>query len=187
MRVILFGPPGSGKGTQAKLLTDRLGLAYLGTGDLLRQAVREQTPTGKNAEHYMLAGQLVPDAVVNEIVREYFGRADRPREFVLDGYPRTVSQAEFLDGVLSPKSGLDVKDVIVFHVPESELLRRMLGRAASEGRADDTDETMRKRLAVFAESTRPVIDYYRKAGLVRDVEATGDVEAVYQAVLAAVN
>lgn len=186
MRVILFGPPGSGKGTQATLLTDRLGLASLGTGDLLRRAVREQTPIGKKAEQFMLAGQLAPDAVVNDIVAEFFGTGDPPRSFVLDGYPRTVGQAEFLDATLK-KADRAVTGVVVFHVPEAELTRRMLGRSATERRADDTEATIRKRLEVFAECTRPVVDHYRKAGLVNEIEATGDVEAVYQAVLAVLN
>jgi len=183
MRVILFGPPGSGKGTQAKLLTERLGLAYLGTGDLLRRAVREKTPTGAKAEQFMVAGKLVPDAVVNDIVDEFFHGANPPTRFVLDGYPRNTAQAEFLDRVLADcKLGLSA--VLLFHVPDDELTRRMLARGAAERRADDTEATIRKRLEVYAAETAPVVEHYRRAGLLSEIEATGEVDSVYQTVLA---
>jgi adenylate kinase len=182
MRTVFVGPPGSGKGTQAKLLTERRGLDYLGTGDLLRRAVREHTPTGQKAEHYMALGQLVPDEVVNEIVSEFFHGADPPKRFVLDGYPRNVDQARYLDDVLAD-CNLVLTRVLLFNVPEDQLVRRMNCRKLAENRADDNEAAIRKRLEVYRDTTRPVVEHYRRAGLLAEIDATGDVEAIHQKVI----
>src|SRR5271168_5014915 len=122
MRMILFGPPGSGKGTQAKLLGQRLGLAHIATGDILREAVRLGTPAGKKADGFMKNGQLVPDELVNELVADRFRREDRPKDFVMDGYPRSLAQAEAFDRVLA-EVGLPVEAVIFLMVDDEEIVR----------------------------------------------------------------
>src|SRR5439155_26596252 len=127
MRLILVGPPGSGKGTQAHLLSQRLGLMHIGTGDILREAIRLQTPTGKKAEPYVRSGHLVPDAVVNDLIAECFQRDDRPDKFVLDGYPRTLPQANALDQILR-QAFLNLDAVIFIRVGDEEIVRRLSGR-----------------------------------------------------------
>src|SRR5687767_12244177 len=127
MRLILLGPPGCGKGTQAKLLSKRLGLEHIGTGDLLRAAIRNQTPTGQRAKPFVESGNLVPDTLVNELVAERFAQSDRPARFVMDGYPRTVAQAEAFDAVLR-QHGLPVDGVVLMTVPDSEIVQRVTGR-----------------------------------------------------------
>lgn len=183
MRTVFVGPPGSGKGTQSRLLSERYGLVLIGTGDLLREAVASGSAHGVEAEHYMSRGQLVPDAVVNQIVSDFFHGKCPPPRFVLDGYPRTVSQAEYLDRALSD-CHLGLSRVILFTVPVEELVRRIESRRHAENRADDTAGTVRQRLQTYEESTRPVVDYYRAKGLLAEVDATGDVEAIHQKVVA---
>jgi len=183
MRVIFLGPPGSGKGTQAKLLQQHLGLTVIGTGDLLRAAVKAGTPTGKKAENYMNSGQLVPDEVVNDIVDDFFHGANPPQKFLLDGYPRTVAQAEFLARILADCK-LDINKVLLFEVPEGELIRRMNSRRLAENRADDDEATIRKRLDTYRQQTAPLVDHYRRLGLLSEIPAIGDVEAIHRQTLA---
>jgi adenylate kinase len=182
MRLIFVGPPGSGKGTQAKLLHDRYGVMCIGTGDLLRSAVREGTPSGKLAEPFMLRGALVPDDIVNGRVAEYFTGDHPPKKFLLDGYPRNKSQAEFLDGTLKA-AGLALTRVIHFDVPDEELVRRLDGRGKVEGRADDTIETIRQRLKLYHDATKPVVEHYRQTGLLAEVLAIGDIESIHKQVV----
>src|SRR4051794_9635730 len=148
MRLVFLGPPGSGKGTQARLLHERRGVAVIGTGDILRDAVRRGTPLGKQVESYLVSGRLVPDDLVNEIVADLFRRDERPSQFVMDGYPRTLPQAVSFETVLH-QAGQDLEHVIWFDVPGEELVRRLSGRRLTECRRDDTAETVRKRLEVY--------------------------------------
>jgi adenylate kinase len=205
MRLILVGPPGSGKGTQAKLLSTRLGLVHIGTGDILREAVRTKTPLGRKAEPYIVQGQLVPDDLVNEVVAEHFRRDDRPERFVLDGYPRTRAQAASFDQVLRQQF-LDLTAVLLFEVDDEEIVRRMTGRwvcprckstyhtlskpPRTPGicdvcstplvqRSDDREETVRERLRVYRENTMDMIPYYRAEGLLHEIPAIGDIEQIY--------
>lgn len=182
MRIIFLGPPGSGKGTQAKLLQQHLGLTVIGTGDLLRAAVKAGTPTGKKAESFMNSGKLVPDEVVNDIVDDFFHAANPPQKFLLDGYPRTVAQAEFLAKILSDCK-LHVNKVLLFEVPEDELIRRMNSRRLAENRADDDEATIRKRLETYRQQTAPLVDHYQRQGLLAVIPATGDVEAIHRQTL----
>src|SRR5713226_3477344 len=195
MRLILLGPPGSGKGTQAKLLSERLGLVHIGTGDILREAVRLGTPAGRLAEPFVKSGKLVPDDLVNELVADRFRREDRPEHFVMDGYPRTLAQAASFDQVLRQQF-LDLDAVVVLLVSDEEILRRLGGRwicpktdckasyhvrtkpprvpgiCALCGttllqRDDDKPETIRRRLQVYRQNTKELIPHYERQGLDR--------------------
>jgi adenylate kinase len=205
MRLILLGSPGSGKGTQAKLLSERLGLTHIGTGDILREAMRMGTPPGKLAEPYVNQGRLVPDDLVNELVNERFTRKDRPECFVMDGYPRTLAQAASFDQVLRQQySGLDA--VVFVEVDDEQIVRRLSGRWScpqckttyhlinrpprvdsrcdNDGhqliqRVDDKEQTVRERLRYYHENTVDLIPYYKKQGLLHDVSGDGQVEQVY--------
>jgi adenylate kinase len=180
MRLVLIGPPGSGKGTQADLLKDRLGLTYIGTGDILRKAISDGTPMGKRVEPLMKERRLVDDREVNEIMAELFRREDRPEQFVTDGYPRTLAQARSFDALLTQELlGLDA--VLNFVVSDEEVIQRMCGR----NREDDHEATARRRLAEYHKNTNALIDYYRKKGLVKDIPATGTREEVYESVMKA--
>ena len=182
MRLVFLGPPGSGKGTQAKLLQLRLAVQAIGMGDILRDAARRKTPLGLKVERYLTAGLLAPDDLVNEMIAERFRRPDHPTRFVLDGYPRTLAQAVWLESLLHDY-GLDLRCAVHFVVPDEEVARRLGGRRIVQGRADDGEETVRKRLAVYHASARELIDHFRAAGLLRDVDATGDVETVYRSIV----
>jgi adenylate kinase len=177
MRLIFLGPPGSGKGTQAKLLAERLGVPAISTGDMLRDAVRRGTPLGRRAQAIMEAGELVPDDVVIGLVRERTAVPDARNGFLLDGFPRTIEQAKALDRILEG-NGASVDGVINLLVPEGSLVERLLGRAALEGRSDDRRETVAERLRVYRERTAPLVEYYRGLGLLYDVDGSGSVEEV---------
>jgi adenylate kinase len=177
MRAIFLGPPGSGKGTQAKLLAERLAVPAISTGDMLREAVRLETPLGRRAKSIMEAGELVSDDVVIGLIRERIALPDAGRGFLLDGFPRTIEQAVALDRLLNGNSeALDA--VINLLVPEGVLVERMVGRAALEGRTDDRPETVRERLRVYREKTAPLVDHYGARGLLVDVDGSGSIGEV---------
>ncbi len=177
MRLIFLGPPGSGKGTQAKLLAERLGIPAISTGDMLRDAVRRGTPLGRRAQAIMEAGELVPDDVVIGLVRERIASADAVNGFLLDGFPRTIEQADAL-GRLLEGNGVSLNGVLNLLVPEGTLVERLLGRAALEGRSDDRRETVAERLRVYREKTAPLVGHYRALGLLTDVDGSGSIEEV---------
>ena len=177
MRVVFLGPPGSGKGTQAKLLGERLGVPAISTGEILRTAVRDKTALGQKAQAIMERGDLVSDDLIVDLIRERISRPDAHGGFILDGFPRTIAQAEALEKLLAEKSD-SVSAAVNFRVPDEELNRRMLGRAADEGRADDRPETIRERLRVYREKTEPLIDFYRRRELVADVDGVGSVDQI---------
>ena len=174
---MFLGPPGSGKGTQAKLLAERLGVPAISTGEILRTAVKEKTPLGQKAQAIMERGDLVSDDLIVDLIRERTARADARGGFILDGFPRTIAQAEALERLLAEK-GDAVSAAVNFRVPDEELTRRMLGRAAEEGRADDRPETIRERLRVYREKTEPLIAFYRQRDLVADVDGVGTVDQI---------
>jgi adenylate kinase len=207
MRLILIGPPGSGKGTQAKLLCTRLGLFHFGTGDILREAIRLNTPAGRRAQPYVVSGQLVPDDLVNELVADRFRREDRPERFVMDGYPRTLAQAVSFDQVLRQEF-LKIDGVLRLEVDDNEIVRRLSGRWSCPNpgckatyhtvfnpprqpgvcdvcqtplvqREDDREETVRRRLVVYHQNMGSLADYYRAQGLFHPVNGNGDIETIY--------
>lgn len=180
MRLILLGPPGAGKGTQAKRLVDRHGIPQLSTGDMLRAAVKAETPVGLRAKDIMARGDLVPDSVVNEIVADRVDMEDCARGFILDGFPRTTAQAEALEQILAER-GCELDAVIELQVDEDALADRVATRVAESGgevRPDDTVEALRHRLKVYRDQTAPLIDYYRQKGRLRSVDGMQDIETV---------
>jgi adenylate kinase len=184
MRLILMGPPGAGKGTQAKVISGRLGVPAISTGDIFRANVSQETPLGLEAKRYMDAGEYVPDEVTNAMVRSRIAEPDAEGGFLLDGYPRTVAQVEELDAMLSD-SGHELDAVVVLTVDQEELVARLLKRAEIEGRADDTEDVIRKRQQVYADQTAPLIAVYRDRGLLREVDGMGSVDDVSARVFAA--
>lgn len=206
MRLILLGPPGAGKGTQAKMLVERLGVPQISTGDMLRAAVKAGSPLGIEAKGYMDRGALVPDQVINGLMRERVQQPDTTRGYILDGYPRTLAQAESLREMLLAV-GLAVHHVVSLDVPTEELVERLAGRRTClncgamyhvrfspsrvEGRCDacggttvqredDREDTVRHRLRVYAEQTEPLIRFYDKLGLLRRVAGTGSIAEIFQ-------
>ena len=183
MRLVLLGPPGAGKGTQAQRLVERHGVVQLSTGDMLRAAVAAGTPVGKRAQAIMDRGELVPDDIMIEIIADRIGRQDASNGFILDGFPRTVAQAEALETLLD-KHGMSLDAVIQIAVDEAALLSRIDKRARETGgaRADDTPETLRKRLSVYRQQTAPVADHYRQKGMLSSVDGMGTMDEVSAAI-----
>jgi adenylate kinase len=178
MRVVLLGPPGAGKGTQADRIAARFQLVHLATGDILRTNVADGTTLGEVAQAYLDSGELVPDEVVVAMMLERLTRPDCAHGFLLDGFPRSVAQARALDEHLA-ELGTPLDAAINLEVAEEELLHRLAGR----GRADDNARTIRNRLQVFASSTRPLLDYYGGQGLLFSVAAAGTIDEVSERIL----
>jgi adenylate kinase len=182
MRIVVLGPPGAGKGTQAVRLAEHFSCADIATGDIFRANVAEGTDLGRVAQEYMDRGDLVPDEVVIAMVMERLAEPDCTAGFILDGFPRTVAQAEALDHRLA-ELGTPLHAALNFEITEEELLRRLAGRAAELHRSDDSEQTIRHRLEVFAVKTRPLIDHYARRGLLVTVDAIGPVEVVTKRIL----
>lgn len=177
MRIVLLGPPGAGKGTQAKRLATELQVPHLSTGDLLRRAVVEGSELGLQAQAYMDRGELLPDRLMLDLIDLELGKSAYDPGFLLDGYPRTVAQAEALEALLEARDWrIDL--VPLLQVQDQELVRRLLGRAQIEGRSDDNEEVIRRRLAVYQKQTRPLADYYREKGLLTEVQGEGSPDQV---------
>jgi adenylate kinase len=215
MRLIFLGPPGSGKGTQAKLLAQRLGLCYFSTGDILREARHRGTPEGRRAESYLVAGQLVPDELVNDIVKARLRAEDCAASFVIDGYPRNVGQAIAFDAMLREQN-LELDGVVSLQADDQEIITRISARWSCPNptcqatyntlarpsrragvcddcqtplvqREDDRAETVRQRLKVYHEQTEDLIAYYRKRKLLIDVPGVGDIESIYRNIVGALS
>jgi len=186
MRLLLMGPPGAGKGTQARQVADHFGVPAISTGDIFRANVAEGTPLGVEAQRYMDAGDYVPDEVTNKMVRNRIDEPDAEPGFLLDGYPRTPAQVEELDGMVK-HTGHQLDAVVVLTVDPEELVQRLLQRAEEEGRADDTEDVVRRRQQVYAEQTEPLIGLYRERGLLVEVDGVGEVDEVTQRIFAALD
>lgn len=212
MRLIFLGPPAAGKGTQARRLAAECGIPHISTGDILRAAVKTGSYLGREAKRYMDRGTLVPDDVMIGIIRERLQKADCARGFILDGFPRTIAQAEALAELLT-SMGKPLTRVIDMEVPVEEVLRRMSGRLTCQNcgtmfnlilnppkisgrcdwcggpltqRADDRVETVHERLAIYCQSTRPLVEYYRARGLLKTVDGTGTIDDIAKRILEAV-
>lgn len=185
MRLILFGPPGAGKGTQAEAIADEFSLVHIATGDIFRANVGNETELGLRAKEYMDRGDLVPDEIVIEMVDDRISQDDAADGFLLDGYPRTIPQAEALDKALA-REGHGIDGVIRLRVDDEELISRLLQRAEEQGRTDDTREVIENRLAVYRDETEPLIERYRRQGVLHEVDGEGTIDEVRERVLATV-
>lgn len=184
MRIVLLGAPGSGKGTQATLLKNRLNVPHISTGEILRAAVAAGTPLGIHAKAVMATGALVSDDIVLGMLEERFGQDDVQRGFILDGYPRNLAQARALDQLLT-RLALPIDKALQLDVSEQMLLTRLAGRATAEGRADDSPQAVAHRLHVYQEQTAPVIDFYQQSGALVRVPGEGSVDQILERIIAA--
>ena len=177
--VMILGAPGSGKGTQGKILAEHLGIPQVSTGDLIRAAMKQGTPLGLKARGFYDQGLLVPDELIFGLIQEILDAPPAARGVLMDGFPRTIPQAEAVDRMLATKQAR-VDRVVLLEVPEADLVQRLLGRAAKEGRADDNIESITQRLKVFQQQTAPLIAFYEGRGIVKRVDGQGDVNAIQQ-------
>ncbi|MGD0951612.1 MAG: adenylate kinase [Methanotrichaceae archaeon] len=204
MDIILLGPPGSGKGTQAKMIAEKYKVKHISTGDILRENVRNGTPLGVEAKKFMDSGKLVPDSLLIDIIKDRLAKPDVKAGWMLDGYPRTIPQAEALDKIL-PGLGQKIDVVLNVDVPDAELIKRVTGRRMCKcgttyhvqfnppkvagkcdacgadlyQRADDTEATVKERLSAYHAQTQPLIDFYNKRGIVANINGTGDIKAIF--------
>ncbi|MBM9459613.1 adenylate kinase [Nocardioides sp. zg-536] len=186
MRFLIMGPPGAGKGTQATAVAEHFGVPAISTGDIFRANVAQGTPLGVEAKRYMDAGEYVPDSVTNNMVRDRIAAGDATDGFLLDGYPRTLAQVAELDGMLND-AGHELDAVLVLTVDREAIVERLLKRAEVEGRADDTEDVIRRRLEVYAEETEPLVSVYDERGLVVAVDGMGEIDEVQGRIFAALD
>lgn len=187
MRMLIVGPQGSGKGTQAKLVSEKLGVVAISTGDIFRANIKGETELGKEAKGYVDAGDLVPDSLTNRLVEDRLSWDDAADGFLLDGYPRNRTQAATLEEILG-RLGVELDAVLELTADTDELTQRLKHRAETEGRKDDADETViRRRLELFENETRPMIDEYKTRGLVKQVDGLGSVDEVNARIMEALN
>lgn len=177
MRLLLIGPPGAGKGTQAARLSEHFGVPAISTGDIFRANVAQETPLGIEAKRYMDAGQYVPDSLTNDLVRARLDEADVEPGFLLDGYPRTAAQVEELDNILEA-NGQKLDAVVLLVADADELVQRLHRRALDSGRSDDTDEVIRHRLEVYEAQTAPLVEIYAERGILVQIDGLGRVEDI---------
>jgi len=178
MRLLIIGPQGAGKGTQAALLCRELGIPHVSTGDLFRANIGAGTELGRRAQQYMNAGELVPDSVTQDMVSDRLAQPDAAAGFLLDGFPRNIAQADWLSELLAER-GTPIDAVIVLTAPDEVLTERMLAR----GRADDTPEAIRQRLSIYYSETQPLVDYYQAA--VKRIDGVGEVDTIHARIMAA--
>ena len=186
MRLIVMGPPGAGKGTQATFVADHFGIPAISTGDIFRANVSRGTTLGVEAKRYMDSGEYVPDEVTNLMVRARIDEPDAAPGFLLDGYPRTLAQVEELDGMIT-YTGHVLDGVVVLTVDQDAVVERLLQRAETEGRTDDTGEVIRRRQELYGEETAPLIDVYRRRGLLIEVDGLGEISEVTQRIFDALD
>ncbi len=176
MKIIIFGPPGAGKGTQANLIKEKYNIPHLSTGEVFRSAIKNETELGQKVSSILDAGELVPDETVVALVKEELAKSKYDRGYVLDGFPRTVTQAEEYDAFLENR-GESLYAFILLRVPQEELIDRILSRG--EGRSDDTEKKVKTRLEVFWNETLPVQEHYQKQGLIEEIDGTGPINAIF--------
>ena len=177
MRLLIMGPQGVGKGTQAALLAEHYNIPAVSTGDIFRYNLKNQTELGRQAQLYIDKGELVPDEVTNSIIKDRLAQDDASHGWILDGYPRNAAQVEALDSILS-ELGITLDRVIALNADHDVLMERMLKRAEIEGRADDTPEVIAKRLDIYARETEPLLDIYRQRGLLLMVDGVGEISGI---------
>lgn len=177
MRLLIMGPQGVGKGTQAALLAEHYNIPAVSTGDIFRYNLKNQTELGRQAQLYIDKGELVPDEVTNSIIKDRLAQDDASHGWILDGYPRNAAQVEALDSILS-ELGIALDRVIALNADHDVLMGRMLKRAEIEGRADDTPEVIAKRLDIYARETEPLLDIYRQRGLLLTVDGVGEISGI---------
>ncbi len=177
MRLLIFGPPGAGKGTQSLIIAKHYNIPHISTGDLFREHIRNDSPLGIEAKRYSEAGELVPDTVTNEMVRTRLLEPDTEHGFLLDGFPRTPKQAEALE-IMMP-DGTSIHAVLNMLVPEEELLKRL----STRGRQDDELETIRRRLRIYHDKTEPLAEYYRDRGILLDIHGVGTIESITKQII----
>ncbi|WP_428311704.1 adenylate kinase [Hydrocarboniphaga sp.] len=183
MRIVLLGAPGSGKGTQGEKLVAHYGIPKISTGDALRAAVKAGTDLGKKAKATMDAGGLVANEIVIGIVEERLGEADAQKGCILDGFPRNTAQAQVLDEMLKRLGQPGIDKAVHLHVSDEEIVKRLLDRAIKEGREDDKEDVIRKRIAVYNAETHPLLDYYKAQGKLVTLEGVGSVDAIFDSVV----
>jgi adenylate kinase len=186
MRLIILGPPGAGKGTQAARIAEHLGIPAISTGDIFRSNIKNETPLGLQVKEILASGGYVSDDVTNAIVEDRLGQADCAPGFLLDGYPRTLAQVEALEGMLAAHDA-SLDHVLELTVDDDAVVARLLKRAESEGRADDTEDVIRERMAIYHRETKPLADTYRGRGLLVEVDGMGEVHEVTGRILAALS
>lgn len=177
IRMLLIGPPGAGKGTQAAYIAERFGIVSISTGDIFRENVKNETRLGQTAKSYLDAGQFVPDSVTNAMIRERLEQSDADKGFLLDGYPRTLGQVDYLDEILAAK-GYELDLVLQLTADTEELVQRLLLRAESENRSDDTADVIRNRMKLYFKQTTAVTSLYNERGLLTEVEGFGSIPDV---------
>ncbi|MFC5281278.1 adenylate kinase [Arcanobacterium canis] len=183
-RLILVGPPGAGKGTQATFISEALSIPAISTGAIFRKNMSEGTELGKKAQEYTSKGNLVPDEITDAMVRDRLAQDDAKNGFLLDGYPRNLAQVDALDAMLAEK-GEAIDVVVEIAIPDEDIVGRLLNRAKIEGRADDTEEVIKHRIEVYHAETAPLVDVYAKRGLVLEVDGNGSIEDVTERILSA--
>ena len=186
MRLIILGPPGAGKGTQASRIADRYSIPAISTGDIFRANIKNETELGLRVKELLAAGQFVPDDITNSIVENRLAEADAGHGFLLDGYPRTLDQVRALDDMLATQ-GASLDKVVELVVDVDEVVARLLRRAEIEGRADDTEEVIRERMHIYGEETAPLSSVYREHGLLVEVDGMGEVDEVSERIFAALD
>lgn len=184
MRLVIFGPPGAGKGTQALRISGEYGIPHLSTGSIFRSAIKNETPLGKEVKSILDAGELVPDDKVVDLVENELKNEKYDDGYVLDGFPRTVPQASALDDILD-KNNESLDALLRLEVPQAELVNRILGR--EDERTDDTPEKIKNRLSIYREKTQPVLDYYQQQGLVKEIDGIGSIEEISDRIFTALS
>jgi adenylate kinase len=186
MRLIILGPPGAGKGTQSKKIAEHYGIPAVSTGDIFRSNVRDETPLGLKVKEILDTGGYVPDEITNDLVRNRLAEEDAQGGFLLDGYPRTLDQVRELDEILA-EQGHPLEEVLELTVDAEEVVERLLKRAVTDGRSDDTEDVIRNRQRVYAEQTAPLVDIYRERGLLVQVDGLGEIDEVAERIYAALD